>query len=100
LQLLIRDAQTTYMSGTTLGGAATAGANPSAANLLVSTTPAVNGSGVTFTVDYSLPATTTNSYETAGSSITLTAHAVQASNNGTTAGCVAGRVCATLGSWH
>jgi len=103
LQVLIRDGQATpvtYMSGTTLDGSPTAGANAGAANLLVSTTPAVTGTSVTFTVDYSLPASTTNAYESAGSSITLTVHAAQAGNNGSTASCVAGRSCPSIASWQ
>ena len=102
LQLLIRDQQgspVTYMTGTTLGGSATSGTSPSTADLLVSKTAFTNGGSVTFTVDYSLPSTTTNAYQGAGSSVTLTAHAVQASNNGSTALCTAGQVCAGITSW-
>jgi hypothetical protein len=103
LQVLIRDAQSTpvtYMNGTVLGGAATSGADAGASNLLVSTTPATTGTTVTFTVDYLLPASTTNAYEHAASSVTLTVHAAQAGNNGSAASCTAGRVCPGIGSWQ
>jgi len=102
LQLLIRDNQSpqvTYMSGTTLGGSPTSGSSPDSGVLLVSTTPFTNGNSVTFTVDYSLPSTTTNAYQDASSSVTLTADAAQAANNGSTAGCTPGQVCPGITDW-
>jgi hypothetical protein len=110
LQVLIKDGTTTYMdsdgsptgttAGTFLGGSAATGASPSVSDLLVSTTPFTSLSGpVTFTVDYSLPSGSTNAYMGAASSITLTAHAVQSGNNGSTSLCTAGRVCAGINGW-
>lgn len=100
LQVSIKDSNSVvYMSNTTLGGAATTGASPSAGDLLESTTPATNGTSVEFTVDYSLPAGSTNAYMKAASSISLIAHAVQAKNNGNALGCTSGRVCPGITGW-
>ena len=110
LQVLIKDNQSTptvYMNsngsqsnttgaGTTLGGSVTTGANPSATNLLVSTSTFSSSAQVEFTVDYYLPAlmgsSVGNSYEAAASSITLSVRAVQSAGNSTSA-CSAGRPC-------
>jgi hypothetical protein len=82
LQLLVTSNNgTTYMTGTTLGGSTTSGANASKSDLLVDTSPFSNGDDVTFTVDYQLPLSADNSYQGAASSITLTAHAVQSAHN-------------------
>jgi len=107
LQVLIKDNQgtaVTYMTGTTLGGLATPTTGAaSATNLLVSKTAFTNNGTVTFTVNYLLPSTATNAYLGAASTITLTAHAVQAANNGSTTtpvACVVGTSCALNGgSW-
>jgi predicted ribosomally synthesized peptide with SipW-like signal peptide len=89
----------TYMSGTTLGGSATSGTTPSATNLLVKTGTFANGDAVTFTVNYSLPIGAGNTYQGLNSTLSLTAHAVQSGNNGSTSGCTAGQVCAGVTSW-
>lgn len=100
LQVAIKDSTgVAYMTGTTLGGSATSGANPSLNDLLHSATASTNGASLTYTVDYQLPGTTTNAYMQAASSITLTVHAVQASHNGSTVGCTPGRVCAGIQGW-
>jgi hypothetical protein len=52
----------------------------------------------TITVDYGLPAAANNAYQNAGSTITLTVHAVQANNNSSTAACTNGHQCLS-GTW-
>lgn len=102
LQVLVKDNQTTpitYMTGTTLGGSGTSGASPSVIDLLVNTSAFTNNQAVTFTIDYYLPTTATNAYDSAASSITLTAHAVQSASNGNTTGCIAGTVCSNIPNW-
>jgi hypothetical protein len=99
LQLLVTDNQSspvTYMSGTTLGGSSTTGANPNATDLLVNTASFSNGQSVTFTINYMMPTTTTNAYEGAASSITMLAHSVQASNNNSTSSCTVGVACTSV----
>ena len=110
LQLLVRDAGgaktlIAAANGTSAGtrysvstgfDTATTGANPAVSNLLLY--DATAGSKVfqpnhtdTIMIDYVLPATASNSYQQAASSITLTVHAVQANNNANT--CTAGYQC-------
>ena len=88
----------TATPGTHLGGAATTPGSASATgtNLLVSKTPFTNGQSVTFTVDYTLPVGSTNAYDTAGTTVTLLAHAVQSQGNGSVASCTAGHQCDTV----
>ncbi len=102
LQFTITDSQgapVTYMSGTSLGGSPTSGNTPSASNLLVKTASFSNGQSVTFTVNYSLPSGATNGYQGLTSTLSMTAHAVQSGNNGSTSGCTPGQVCAGVTSW-
>lgn len=53
----------------------------------------------TITVNYALPTTAGNSYQGLNTTLHMTVHAVQAGNNGTSAGCVAGAVCGTIPNW-
>ncbi len=90
-----------YMTGTTLGGTATTGVGATAKNLLVAANLAPNSTR-TFTVNYQLPETAKNGYQTLDSNIELTAHAVQFANNGpkaTVEGCTIGRVCSHIAAW-
>lgn len=108
LQLLIRDSSTPptiYMGdgerpaapGTVLGGEPTVPGSATArgTHLLVRKAPFTTGQSVTFTVDYLLPASATNAYDGAGSTITLRVLAVQSQSNGSVTGCVAGDECDT-----
>ena len=102
LQFLVSDGTTSYLSGTTWHDTtAASGTAPSETNLLVSSTAVPQGTAVTFTVDYALPSTASNAYQQAGSSMTLTVHAVQSQHNGSTGACTVGNPCALgTGSWN
>jgi predicted ribosomally synthesized peptide with SipW-like signal peptide len=89
---------TSYWSGTTVNGGAFAGPASSINDLLVAKA-ALNGTSVTFTVDYALPTAANNAYQSAASTITLTAHAVQSGNNGDTNLCTLGHTCAGITGW-
>lgn len=100
LQVKVTDSNaTTFMSGTTWNGTAASGVSPSVSDLLVNTTPDNAGTSVTFTVAYSLPVGAPNAYQNAGSSITLSVHAVQSGNNGSASACTAGDTCAGITGW-
>jgi hypothetical protein len=112
LQVLIQDDHgTRYMNsngaesgagastaGTFLGGSATSGSSASVSDMLVTATSITTGT-YAFTVDYDLPSTAGNAYQGSASSITLTAHAVQAGNNAFTGGCQPGRACGSPANW-
>lgn len=89
----------TYMTGTTLGGTATTSgsASASATDLLVNKVAVTSATKYTFKVHWSLPTTATNAFDTAGSTVKLLVHAVQAANNGSTATCTAGKACSGAG---
>jgi len=53
----------------------------------------------TFTVDWTLPATADNTFESTSATLTLAVHAVQSANNGSTSACSVGVVCPTIKSW-
>ena len=53
----------------------------------------------TFTVNYQLPSTAPNSEQGLSTTLTLTAYAVQDSNNGTSTGCTLGQECSTITAW-
>jgi hypothetical protein len=97
LQFYLKDgSSTSYVNGTSFtqqgGGSATlpvAGAS----NLLVSTSPASNGTAVNFSLDYLLPATAGNSFQGGSTTVTLTFHAVQSGNNTLPGTCAAGQQC-------
>jgi hypothetical protein len=68
--------------------------------LLVSTAPLTNSSPqATFNVSITLPTNNSSNYQGATAATVLTAHAVQASNNGTTSGCTAGFACPGILRW-
>jgi hypothetical protein len=122
LQLLIKDnaaTPTTYVGSSAGAGGtkyraqgsaslATTLASPgTASNLLVSTssftaatfTTAFGANGLKFTVDYALPIPSSNSNIGGSSTITLTFHAVQASNNTLPAACTAAGMACTSQVW-
>jgi hypothetical protein len=53
----------------------------------------------TFTVNYQLPLSATNSQQGLSTTLTLTAYAVQDSNNGSSATCTKGQECSTITAW-
>lgn len=112
LQLLVRDNASTFVgSAANAGGIKFTGqaggafgqtlASPgSASNLLVSTSAKSSGFTDKFTVDYNLAIPSSNSNIGGSSTVTLTFHAVQASNNALPASCNAAAVsCVTGMSW-
>lgn len=87
---------TGFTSYTQEGGTSAALPATGASNLLVSTTPAATGTQVQFTLDYGMPLDTGNAFNLTPASsvtVTLTFHAVQASNNVLPADCLAGQQC-------
>ena len=101
LQLKVRDGSNTYVDGTSYstvaGSSATLSAGVPVTNFLLSTTPAMTGDTVSFTIDYMLPTASPNSFQGGSTSIVLTFHAVQSANQPAT-GCVAGSPCTAV-SW-
>jgi predicted ribosomally synthesized peptide with SipW-like signal peptide len=87
------------MNGTvykTQGGTdTTVAAGSPVTNLLVSSVPAATNDLVTFDVDYLLPLLAPNALQGGTATVTLTFHAVQASNQ-PLGGCVAGRQCSDI----
>jgi len=75
--------------------------NSAASPLYVSNDPS-GTTGHTFTVNYALPRSSPNSYQGKSTTLTMTVYAVQDSNNGTAATCVAGSQCASAanGIWN
>ena len=121
LQLNISDTQGSLVSGTTILGQGAPGAavNLTGActgngsevgcssggnqhDLLLDTNPFTSGptGGDTITVSYTLPLAANNAYQAAGTTITLTVHAVQANNNPLPATCnTVGQQCASGFGW-
>jgi hypothetical protein len=103
LQVTISDNQTTpvaYMSGTSWNGANTGYASgASIADLLVNPAAFTAPTSMTFTISWSLPTSANNSYDNATTALTMIVHAVQAGNNGSTTGCLAGDTCSGISSW-
>ncbi len=103
LQLYLADSSsTTYvtstapLAGTTYeqeGGTSASLAEGTTSDLLVSTTPATNGTSVDFSLDYALPIASGNTYQGGSTTVTLTFHAVQAGSNALPADCAAGQQC-------
>jgi Camelysin metallo-endopeptidase len=96
LQLYLKDGSNSYVNGTTFaqqgGGSASLPAGTTS-NLLVSTSPAANGTAVNFSLDYALAAAAGNGYQGGSTTVTLTFHAVQSGNNAPPSGCAAGQQC-------
>jgi hypothetical protein len=104
LQVLVTDsASTTFVNRTTYqnqaGSPVTLSATSSVSDLLISRTASTNGGTDTVTVNYQLPTSASNAYNSAGTTIVLVIHAVQANNNALPAGCAAGNVCSTGFNW-
>ncbi len=109
LQFYLKDSTSTYVTstatdtgggGTTYtqqGGTSAPLPATGISNLLVSTSEATTGQVVNFKLDYALPLDTGNTYNTsptaASVTVTLTFHAVQASNNALPGTCAAGAQC-------
>jgi hypothetical protein len=105
LQVLATDsASTTFLNNTTYqnqaGSPVALAATSSVSDLLVGRTAVTNGGTDTITVNYKLPASASNAYNLASSTIVLVIHAVQADNNALPAGCAAGNVCSAGFSWN
>lgn len=102
LQLKVTDTGSTkYMTGTTLGGAATTGVTPSASNLLIAANVSPTAS-YTFTVNYALPESAGNAFQTKTTTVNLKVHAVQYANNGakaTVTACAKGKKCTAITAW-
>ena len=104
LQVLVTDSgPTTFLNNTTYqnqaGSPITLSSTSSVADLLISRTAITNGGSDTVTVDYKLPTSASNAYNSASTTIVLLIHAVQANNNALPAGCAAGRVCSSGFNW-
>ncbi len=104
LQVLVTDTgPTTFVNGTTYqnqGGSPVAlSSTSSVTDLLVSRTAFTNGGTETLTVNYKLPTTASNAYNSASSTIVLLIHAVQANNNALPGACAAGSVCSSGFNW-
>lgn len=98
LNYQIGDGTTSFTTGGSLNDNGGAANDP----LLLSTTADAANSGAvhTISVDWALPIGVGNSYATLGSTLTITIQAVQAANNGSTAGCTAGIQCtAGITAW-
>jgi hypothetical protein len=113
LQLLVQDtsgAPTLFVNGTSYtpqGGGSTsltanAGTSGGVTNLLMNTAPVTSVSNKLIKVDYFLPNTSSSdNYEGAATTITLTVHAVQAGNNSLPPGCtVVGQTCPAQGNFN
>ncbi len=87
------------VSGTTFktqaGANTTLTAGSPVSNLLVSSVPATTNDLVTFDIDYLLPLIAPNALQGGTTTVTLTFHAVQSSNQ-PIGGCVAGRQCSDI----
>jgi hypothetical protein len=53
----------------------------------------------TITVNYALPTASPNSYQGLSTTLTLTVHAVQSSNNAFVGGCTVGNTCGVAANW-
>lgn len=103
LQLYLTDgANTTYVNGTSYQ---TEGSTPgtltpgTTSDLLVSTTAATPGTGISLILNYALPAAAGNSYQGGSTTVTLTFHAVQAASNPLPADCAPGHQCNSSSSF-
>jgi hypothetical protein len=68
--------------------------------LLVTTAPFTSSSApATFTISVTVPTNNGTNYQGATAAVVITAHAVQASNNGTTTSCSAGSGCTGIIRW-
>ena len=104
LQLLVTDtASTNFVNSTTYqsqaGTPVSLSSASSVTDLLISRTASTNGGTDTVTVNYKLPTSASNAYNSASSTIVLVIHAVQANNNALPAGCAAGNVCSSGFNW-
>jgi hypothetical protein len=91
---------TTALGACPSGPFATANACYQTTNLLVSPTAFTSSSAaVTFTISVTIPTTSAGVYQGGTASVVITAHAVQASNNGSTSGCTAGVPCPGINAW-
>jgi len=104
LQMLVTDSSSTmFLNNTTYqdqaGSPVTLSSTSSVTGLLISRTAFTNGGSDTITVNYKLPTSASNAYNSASSTIVLLIHAVQADNNALPAACAAGRVCTSGFSW-
>lgn len=105
LQVTVTDNQATPISyevptvATTCPATAPAGSTCYQLNSeLVSTNSVASGTAITFFTHVALPLESGNGYQGGSAQIIQTVHAVQATNNGSTATCVAGRTCTSV-SW-
>ena len=104
LQVVVSDGgPTTYLNNTTYqnqaGSPVALTSTSSVTDLLISRTAVTNGGSDTITVDYKLPTTASNAYNSASTTVVLLIHAVQANNNALPAGCAAGKVCSSGFNW-
>jgi hypothetical protein len=104
LQVIVTDsASTTFVNSTTYqnqaGSPVALSATSSVADLLISRTASTNGATDTVTVNFKLPTSASNAYNSAGSTIVLVIHAVQANSNALPGGCTAGNVCSSAFNW-
>ncbi|MDQ1392733.1 MAG: hypothetical protein QOF30_1710 [Acidimicrobiaceae bacterium] len=103
LQLLVTDSATNFVNNTTYqnqaGTPVSLSSTSSVTDLLISRTASTNGATDTITVNYKLPTSASNAYNSASSTIVLVIHAVQANNNALPVGCAAGNVCSSGFNW-
>ena len=104
LQMTVTDGTpTTFLSNTSYknqaGTAVTLSATSSVQGLLVRRASFTSGTTETITVNYQLPTSASNAYNSASTTIVLLVHAVQANNNPLPSGCAAGAVCTSGFNW-
>ncbi len=105
LQVLITDTSSTnFVNNTTyqnqVGSPVALSSTSSVAGLLIRRTPFTNGGTDTVTVNFKLPTSASNAYNSATTTVVLLIHAVQAANNALPAGCDAGEVCTAGFNWN
>jgi hypothetical protein len=104
LQVIVTDgASTSFVNNTTYknqaGSALALSATSSVQGLLIRRASFTSGTTETITVNYQLPTSASNAYNSASTTIDLVIHAVQANNNSLPAGCAAGAVCTSGFNW-
>jgi hypothetical protein len=71
-----------------------------ATNLLVSKSAVTSSTpAITFTISITVPTNNASTYQGASAAVVIQAHAVQATNNGSTSACTAGSTCPGVTSW-
>jgi hypothetical protein len=105
-QLVVTDdASTTFVSNTTFRNQAgspvslSSTSTSTVAGLLVSRTAFTNGGTETITVNFKLPMSASNAYNSASSTLVLVVDAVPAENNTLPEGCASGSVCSPGSNW-